>query len=175
MAPVTYHGGLHDLKVVSEDENGKEYEPDIYNGFDHAAGQPVTIEAGQHAEVSEEMAARVVEDFPEHFSAGTDGKPASSKQKHDDGDRRAQLLAHDRGELNGAAAALGIEEPEKLPNKGAVADAILAKADEQATRAQLQGRTRDELNALAAEAGVDGADQLDDDALADAIAAKATA
>lgn len=138
MAPVTYRGGLHGhLHLLSNDEDGKVYEDDVYNGVDPATGQPVTIAKGQTEEVSAEMAAYLAATFPHCFDVdGVKAKPkARGKKKTDadaDADAKAKLLEHSRDELNAAAAELGIEDAEALDSDEAVADAILAKIAEAA-------------------------------------------
>jgi hypothetical protein len=45
-----------------------------------------------------------------------------------DENERANLSAHSRGDLEAIAAEHGVDEPEKLPNKAALVDAIRAAA-----------------------------------------------
>lgn len=111
MAPTTW------IQYVGEEE---------YHGSDgnpFAGGRAVDLRAGQAAEVSAEKAAQVLRDFPNWFVA-LDGPPAATKPEPED--PRERLLAMTRKELNAIAAELKIAEAEKLPNKDAVAEAILA-------------------------------------------------
>lgn len=130
MKTIKYLGGIHALAKGEED---------IYIGQD--AGEPVSLVAGDEIDVSDEKAAQVADDFPGCFAI--DGKTAGSKRKaakqqsddsdgDGDDDLAGKLLAHNREELNAAAAQLGIEDADKLPNKQAVVDAIVAKKAETA-------------------------------------------
>lgn len=49
-----------------------------------------------------------------------------TKSPSTDADPRVELTALKRGELNDRARALGIDAPDRLPNKGAVINAIIA-------------------------------------------------
>jgi hypothetical protein len=85
--------------------------------------RPIDLYPGQAAHVSAEKAEQVTADFPADFVV-SDERPASVAEPPSD--PRAELLALKRPELNERAAAVGIADPDQLPNKEAVADAILA-------------------------------------------------
>jgi hypothetical protein len=134
MAPSTieYLGGIHELNV--DQDEGEER--DLYHGFDPETGRAFNLDVGEETEVSQAKAAQVAADFPGCFKvdgtvAGKRAKKPSSDGEGSGGDDiRDQLLTHKRDELNAAAAKLGIDAPEALPNKAAVVDAILAKRAE---------------------------------------------
>lgn len=119
MKKISYLGGIH-------------ADSDVYRGHDGKI--PVTLAVGEAAEVSAEKAEQLAADFPGCFEidgevAGKRPKPAKpsdpGEPQNEDG-LRAQLLDHKREELNAAAAELGIDAAEALPNKAAVVDAIIA-------------------------------------------------
>jgi len=114
---ISYLGGAHALH--------HEDEPDVFNSVDPETGATFQLGVGDEVEVSEAKAAQVAEDHPGCFEV--DGKVAGERAAApaSDDDLRGQLLAHKRDELNAAAAELGVEAPEALPNKAAVVDAII--------------------------------------------------
>jgi hypothetical protein len=133
---VKYRGGLHTLVLISEGPKGKVYERDVFNGYDHEAGESFNLSAGgEETEISDTAAAQIAEDHPGYFEIDghTAGKRSAGEKKQKEKSPREQLLAAKRAELDAAAAALEIPEPEKLPNKEAVVDAILAKKAENET------------------------------------------
>lgn len=109
---------------------------DVYRGIDYADGDtPIHLNAGDSTKVSDEKGAQLAADMPHLFEI--DGKPAAPAPKpaaggsEADPDSPAELLKLTRGALEEKAEALGVVEPEKLPNKQAVADAITAALAEQ--------------------------------------------
>lgn len=127
MAPstVSYLGGIHPL--VGEEDR------DVYQGYDGA--RQINLAVGEELEVSPEKAEQLAADFPGCFEI--DGKVSGKRPKSSPapaaaggggagGDLHDELLKHTRADLNKAAAELGVDVPEALPNKAAVADAIVA-------------------------------------------------
>lgn len=130
MKKLKYRGGIHALK---------KNETDVYHGLD--GRQAIHLAVGDETDVSDEKADQVAADFPGCFDVNgkTAGeKPSKSKSGKkqpapaDDDDLAGKLMAHNRDELNAAAAKLGIEDADKLQNKQAVVDAIIAKKAETA-------------------------------------------
>lgn len=122
MAPstISYLGGLHPL--AGEDDR------DVYQGWD--GDRQINVAVGEETDVSAEKAAQLAKDFPGFFEI--DGKVTGKRAAPaaNQGDLRDELMKHKRDELNAAAAKLGVDAPETLPNKAAVADAIIAAKGE---------------------------------------------
>lgn len=118
---ISYRGGAHVLNHEDED--------DVFNGYDPESGETFNLGVDDEIEVPEHVADQVAEAHPGCFEI--DGKVAGrrpSKKSDDNGDEDLveQLKGYSRDELNAAAAKLGIDAPEALQNKAAVADAIVA-------------------------------------------------
>jgi hypothetical protein len=139
---LNYLGGARALNHAGE--------ADVYNGRDPETGETFTLTAGvDEVEASTAHAAAIADTFPGCFQI--DGKTigdkpaagkktkASSSKKSDPApaadDLHGQLMAHTRADLNAAAAQLNIENPDQLPNKAAVVDAIVAAKTKTETEA----------------------------------------
>lgn len=102
----------------------KNVSEELYSGFD--GDELVTLKPGESVEVSDAKAAQLAEDRPHEFeiaAAAASARPEAPTMEH--------LLKLTRGEIDSAAASFGVDNPAALPNKQAVAEAILAAAREE--------------------------------------------
>jgi hypothetical protein len=131
------------ISVVVPDEDGKDVNEkvwDEYHGSD-VDGSGIDLVKGQSAVVSNEKAAQLERDFPDLFEVVREVEgdepegtlpppPLEPEVEPGPVDPRVELLKLTRAKLDKAAKDAGVEEPDKLPNKGAVADAIIDAGDQ---------------------------------------------
>jgi hypothetical protein len=104
---------------------------EIWSGFD--GDTLVTLAPGEPTEISDELADRLAADHGgllELDGKLTEPKPATPTGPDDDPLSLEALMKNSRADLDVAAGLAGVDDPAALPNKQAVAEAIVAKVAE---------------------------------------------
>jgi hypothetical protein len=102
--------------------------PEEYHSLDQGNDNaPIDLVPGQSAEVSDEKAVQLEEDFPGWFEFDVDDEDdLGGGSEFDVATATASELAGlSRAKLDEIAAAVGVQKPEALANKGQVVEAIL--------------------------------------------------
>jgi len=102
---------------------------ETWSGFD--GDTLVTLAPGEPTEISDTLAQRLAADHGGLVEIDGELTQPRTPSAGDDPLSLEALLKLNRADLDTAATVAGIEEPDKLPNKQAVAEAIVAKLAEQ--------------------------------------------
>lgn len=109
---------------------------DEYHGFDPGDdNRPVSFYPGDRVKVSPAKAEQLLADFPDDFkSAGAKAPPPPSKEEPPAPPTAQELMdGNNREELNKLAVKAGVKGAAELPNKRAVAEAIVAAREADAS------------------------------------------